>query len=275
MLRFEDGWFAGVRDVASYLRRIADTTATTTGRGRAASSAMLLAHLHQPPSPAPEETTADEPTPAPPRAARNQQRGRTGRSCPAPLSSGPPKSIVSCAKSAGAGAAVRRPAVRPPSASSARPSIPWAGATAHPIRRAGHASTPPWASWRLRSLQVTAVQACGINERLGRDVTRRRSGRVTGPVPVTNRCRESTSRRKVSDSLTGLRHARGLRQRKARTRSGPSPCPGSFLPAAAVRGPASALRGEGGAVPARTRRKHLSPATVPPDLSNSRRRQYR
>ncbi|MEU3466220.1 hypothetical protein ABZ721_40605 [Streptomyces sp. NPDC006733] len=34
--RFEDGWFAGVRDVASYLLRIADTTATT-GRGRAAS----------------------------------------------------------------------------------------------------------------------------------------------------------------------------------------------------------------------------------------------
>lgn len=35
--RFEDGWFAGVRDVADYLLRIADTTATT-GRGRAASS---------------------------------------------------------------------------------------------------------------------------------------------------------------------------------------------------------------------------------------------
>ena len=50
--RFEDGWFAGVRDVASYLRRIADRTATTE-RGRAASSAMLVAHLQQPPSPAP------------------------------------------------------------------------------------------------------------------------------------------------------------------------------------------------------------------------------
>jgi hypothetical protein len=48
--RFEDGWFAGVRDVASYLLRIADTTATTQ-RGRAASSAMLLAHLQQPASP--------------------------------------------------------------------------------------------------------------------------------------------------------------------------------------------------------------------------------
>lgn len=29
--RFEDGWFAGVRDVASYLLRIADTTATGPG----------------------------------------------------------------------------------------------------------------------------------------------------------------------------------------------------------------------------------------------------
>ncbi|MEV7238064.1 hypothetical protein AB0N06_30190 [Streptomyces sp. NPDC051020] len=35
--RFEDGWSAGVRDVASYLLRIADTTATAQ-RGRAASS---------------------------------------------------------------------------------------------------------------------------------------------------------------------------------------------------------------------------------------------
>lgn len=70
--RFEDGWFAGVRDVASYLLRIADTTATT-GRGRAASNAMLVAHLSQPASPAPEETTADEPAPAsvPPLEARD------------------------------------------------------------------------------------------------------------------------------------------------------------------------------------------------------------
>ncbi|MEG8281010.1 hypothetical protein [Streptomyces sp. AHA2] len=60
--RFEDGWFAGVRDVASYLRRIADRTATTE-RGRAASSAMLVAHLQQPPSPAPEATAAAEPAP--------------------------------------------------------------------------------------------------------------------------------------------------------------------------------------------------------------------
>ncbi|MFE4205491.1 hypothetical protein ACFRSX_30840 [Streptomyces goshikiensis] len=63
--RFEDGWFAGVRDVASHLLRIADTTATT-GRGRAASSAMLVAHLQQPASPAPaapEATAADEPAP--------------------------------------------------------------------------------------------------------------------------------------------------------------------------------------------------------------------
>ncbi|MEU2166043.1 hypothetical protein [Streptomyces sp. NPDC019208] len=59
--RFEDGWHAGVRDVASYLLRIADTTATAQ-RGRAASSAMLLAHVQQPTSPAPEETTARPPT---------------------------------------------------------------------------------------------------------------------------------------------------------------------------------------------------------------------
>ncbi|MFJ5143207.1 hypothetical protein [Streptomyces sp. NPDC088707] len=57
--RFEDGWFAGVRDVASYLLRIADTTAHA-GRGRAASSAMLLAHLQQPHSPTP----AEDPAPA-------------------------------------------------------------------------------------------------------------------------------------------------------------------------------------------------------------------
>ncbi|WEH43949.1 hypothetical protein [Streptomyces sp. AM 2-1-1] len=58
--RFEDGWFAGVRDVASYLLRIADTTANA-GRGRAASSAMLLAHLQQPHSPAPAEAPAAVP----------------------------------------------------------------------------------------------------------------------------------------------------------------------------------------------------------------------
>ncbi|MFJ9623332.1 hypothetical protein [Streptomyces sp. NPDC101181] len=61
--RFEDGWFAGVRDVASYLLRIADTTAHA-GRGRAASSAMLLTHLQQPPSPAPAEAPVEDPAPA-------------------------------------------------------------------------------------------------------------------------------------------------------------------------------------------------------------------
>ncbi|MEU6122453.1 hypothetical protein [Streptomyces sp. NPDC047123] len=60
--RFEDGWHAGVRDVASYLRRIADRTATAE-RGRAASSAMLVAHLQQPVSPTPEEAPADEQAP--------------------------------------------------------------------------------------------------------------------------------------------------------------------------------------------------------------------
>ncbi|MFD4763782.1 hypothetical protein ACFWOJ_34590 [Streptomyces sp. NPDC058439] len=39
--RFEDGWHAGVRDVSSYLLRIANTTAQAQ-RGGAASSAMLL-----------------------------------------------------------------------------------------------------------------------------------------------------------------------------------------------------------------------------------------
>ncbi|MFJ2746244.1 hypothetical protein ACIO3O_42025 [Streptomyces sp. NPDC087440] len=57
---FEDGWFAGVRNVASYLLRIADSTATT-GRGLAASSALLLAHLQRQISPAPEEAPAEEP----------------------------------------------------------------------------------------------------------------------------------------------------------------------------------------------------------------------
>ncbi|MFF0629752.1 hypothetical protein [Streptomyces sp. NPDC004296] len=62
--QFEDGWFAGVRDVASYLLRIADTTATA-GRGRAASSAMLVTHLQQPASSVPEEAPAEDPAPAP------------------------------------------------------------------------------------------------------------------------------------------------------------------------------------------------------------------
>ncbi|WP_328335730.1 MULTISPECIES: hypothetical protein [unclassified Streptomyces] len=61
--RFEDGWDTGVRDVASYLLRIADTTAHAQ-RGRAASSAKLLAHLRQPASPAPEEVPVQEPAPA-------------------------------------------------------------------------------------------------------------------------------------------------------------------------------------------------------------------
>lgn len=64
--RFEDGWHAGVRDVSSYLRRIADRTASTE-RGRAVSCAMLLTHLQQPASPAPEPEPepVEEPPPAP------------------------------------------------------------------------------------------------------------------------------------------------------------------------------------------------------------------
>ncbi|MBL3808414.1 hypothetical protein ACWGSE_26825 [Streptomyces diastaticus] len=58
--QFQNGWHAGVRDVASHLLRIADTTATT-GRGLAASSAMLVAHLQQPASPTPRKLAVDEP----------------------------------------------------------------------------------------------------------------------------------------------------------------------------------------------------------------------
>ncbi|MBI0375459.1 hypothetical protein JBE27_03985 [Streptomyces albiflaviniger] len=60
---FQDGWHAGVRDVATYLLRIADTTAAT-GRGRAASSATLVAHLQQPASPAPQKASVEDPGPA-------------------------------------------------------------------------------------------------------------------------------------------------------------------------------------------------------------------
>ncbi|MEY9490884.1 hypothetical protein RKD26_006678 [Streptomyces calvus] len=62
--QFEEGWHAGVRNVATYLLRIADTT-DTTGRGRAASSAMLVAYLQQPASPAPQEALVEDPGPAP------------------------------------------------------------------------------------------------------------------------------------------------------------------------------------------------------------------
>ncbi|MFF7365386.1 hypothetical protein [Streptomyces sp. NPDC008125] len=66
--RFEDGWHAGVRDVASQLLRIADTTATT-GRGLAASNAMLVAHLSQSASPAPQAAPAEDPDAAAPAVA--------------------------------------------------------------------------------------------------------------------------------------------------------------------------------------------------------------
>ncbi|MFE3143367.1 hypothetical protein [Streptomyces scopuliridis] len=57
---FDDGWFAGVKLVSSYLLRIADTTAAAQ-RGRAASSAMLLTHLRQPSPPVPKEAPASLP----------------------------------------------------------------------------------------------------------------------------------------------------------------------------------------------------------------------
>ncbi|MFH8446894.1 hypothetical protein ACH4D3_37510 [Streptomyces sp. NPDC018026] len=59
-LRFENGWHAGVRDVASYLLCIADATAIT-GRGLTASGAMLIVHLQQPASPALQEDPVDDP----------------------------------------------------------------------------------------------------------------------------------------------------------------------------------------------------------------------
>lgn len=49
-LPFEDGWFAGVRAVSSYLLRIADDAAAQ--QGRAAGSAELRAHLRRPAPPA-------------------------------------------------------------------------------------------------------------------------------------------------------------------------------------------------------------------------------
>ena len=49
---FEDGWFAGIRAAATDLLGIADTTAAQ--RGRAASSARILARLCQPAPPEPE-----------------------------------------------------------------------------------------------------------------------------------------------------------------------------------------------------------------------------
>ncbi|GAB1339754.1 hypothetical protein ACE1SV_63440 [Streptomyces sp. E-15] len=72
--RFEDGWHAGARDIAGHLLRIADTTATVQ-RGRAASPALLLAHLQQPASPAPHKAPA--PAPAPAAAALDGEDVRT------------------------------------------------------------------------------------------------------------------------------------------------------------------------------------------------------
>ncbi len=57
---FEDGWHAAVRDVANALLRTADTTASAQ-RGRAATSALSVAHLRQPLAPS---HPAQEPAPA-------------------------------------------------------------------------------------------------------------------------------------------------------------------------------------------------------------------
>ncbi|MFJ8697023.1 hypothetical protein [Streptomyces roseolilacinus] len=59
--RFEDGWHAGVRDVAGYLLRIADTT----GRG----ARRVQRHVDRPPPttalPIPQKTPAEDSDPAP------------------------------------------------------------------------------------------------------------------------------------------------------------------------------------------------------------------
>jgi hypothetical protein len=67
---FEDGWFAGVRAVSSYLLRIADDAAAQ--RGRATSGAELRAHLRRPAPPVPQPTappSGSAPDPAEVRAA--------------------------------------------------------------------------------------------------------------------------------------------------------------------------------------------------------------
>lgn len=65
---FEDGWFAGVRAVSSYLLRIADDAAAQ--QGRAATSAGLLAHLRRPApvaaAPVPQPAAAGEVPPPDP-----------------------------------------------------------------------------------------------------------------------------------------------------------------------------------------------------------------
>lgn len=71
---FEDGWFAGVRAVSSYLLRIADDAAAQ--QGRAASSAELRAHLRQsaPPGPPPAAPPA-APAPDPGEVLANRRYG--------------------------------------------------------------------------------------------------------------------------------------------------------------------------------------------------------
>lgn len=61
--RFADGWHAGARDVTGHLLRTADPTASVQ-RGRAASPALLRAHLQQPASPAPHQAPAPAPAAA-------------------------------------------------------------------------------------------------------------------------------------------------------------------------------------------------------------------
>lgn len=92
--RYKDGWHDGVRDVAGYLLRIADTVAIT-GRGRAASIAMCLPHSQQLDAPTPQDTPLEEPAPPPvldaaavlaaecfrgPSPRRRYATGRTGSS---------------------------------------------------------------------------------------------------------------------------------------------------------------------------------------------------
>ncbi|MFI1189390.1 hypothetical protein [Streptomyces californicus] len=66
---FADGWHAGVRDVASELLNIADTTATAhKGRAAATATRLLLHHTPDPVSPTPQQAPS-EPVPVPEPAA--------------------------------------------------------------------------------------------------------------------------------------------------------------------------------------------------------------
>jgi hypothetical protein len=82
---FEDGWFAGVRAVSSYLLRITDDAAAQ--QGRAASSAELRAHLRRQAGRVP-QPAAPPAAPAPdPGDVLAASRPVTNRPAPSPKTS--------------------------------------------------------------------------------------------------------------------------------------------------------------------------------------------